>query len=191
MQDQVGQSDAMSSNDETFAFLELPKELRLNIYEYLHLAEYLELFSYDEPSVQHLTGDQLAQSRFYAWSVGKTLDVAILRTCKFMHSEAQNILYSPTTLELSPSVRDTGYKQNQPTAIMNATALSQLRQVEELKLNIIVTNPTNLTRSEDVVHSRALAKCLHHRVRLQTISLEILVGDTPEPSQALAEIFNA
>lgn len=104
---------AQSSVPTTFPFQWLPKELRLEIYEYILKPEYLMITSKWSSGLRakSITAQMQISGTdepvYYAKGVHdgkeeKTLYPAILRTCNQIHAEAKTILYRPETLILSP-----------------------------------------------------------------------------------------
>ena len=189
----LGSEAMVPSNQRPFNFLGLPKELRLNVYDYTLRPHTLRIYSYERDSVQDDTNDQLARTVF--WTEPSTMEVwpQLLRTCKVIHDEAENILFSPSNLDLCPSFAEGGPDEND--ALFDATKLFRIHRLEQLKLELIATARS---RTEDVMHSRILKECISPgatigkvvvRIR-DTHSNEYIPGENRPNLNAMLEVLN-
>ena len=170
-----GQNSGSSSKAQpanmAFDFLELPKELRLCIYEYLLKPALIEIYSFDVPSIVGLDDDEVAKSRFYADPVGTRLYPEILRACKTIHAEAHSILYMPTSLELRSTFQHTREEVSKELDhVIDARKLGEVRQLDELCLDLTAIKGS---KDEDLAHSRVLAKLINPRMKISTLAVRV------------------
>ncbi|KAK5741809.1 hypothetical protein LTS12_024486 [Elasticomyces elasticus] len=146
-------------------FLALPKELRLQIYEYLMRPDYIQLHSYDQPSAAGIAMEELAQSRIYCGNLhgleSPQRYTQIVRTCRPVNDEAEATLYTPDRLVLDPAVRRfcAGGEHNAalPPQWFNAGKLRSIRSLRSLEVHVCTSSSS---RNEDLALSLCFAESL-------------------------------
>ncbi|KAK4894920.1 hypothetical protein LTR27_007042 [Elasticomyces elasticus] len=138
-------------------FLAMPKELRLQIYEYLLRPDCIQLHSYDH---------ELPATVYYADMnriLPRSLQPQILRTCRQVVDEAQATLYAPDHLRMKPSVRrDEFLGMGLFARPFPASRLRQDRSPQTLTMELCTSFETMAT---DLAHSIGLAELLGKEVR--------------------------
>lgn len=132
--------------------LELPKELRLEIYELLLKPAELTIRSYDSRAFTGLPDEERATIRFYALQPQEGLASQVLRVCRQIYGEARNTLYNPPCLFLRPSFTGTSIKDAKDLPI-DVTLLRTAGTLEKLRIDLTVTPHT---AKEDIDHSARL-----------------------------------
>ena len=89
-------SDDSDTSETRCYFLELPVELRLQIYELLLKPRIVCIGFYDEPTILDMDEDNVARSCFYAQST-EDLHPQLLHASSEVYKESRSILYQPDT----------------------------------------------------------------------------------------------
>lgn len=183
------QPPVLSSQPDTMApnpcyFLEmLPKELRLNVYEYLVKPSEIHIKSKDEPTLSGLSKQDIAATEFHTKGFNDdSLHLALLRTCRMIYNEALPILTRPSILVMHPSAPESA-DDDDDGPVVDASWLPQLHLLDTLRLTL-GTVPNIVT--EDLQHSQFLANCLGGKFRLK--SLELVIDEYPALESSDAEI---
>ncbi|KAK5730625.1 hypothetical protein LTR15_000562 [Elasticomyces elasticus] len=150
-------------------FLALPKELRLQIYEYLLRPDCIQLHSYDHET---LAADATVYYADMDRILPRSLHPQILRTCRQVVDEAQATLYAPDHLRLKPAVRRYDFlNMNLLARPFPASRLCQNRSLQTLTVKFCTSFAT---MAADLLHSIGLAELLDEkRVR----ELKLVVND--------------
>lgn len=166
----------LPSDDKPFNFLGLPKELRFNVYDYVLKPCVLRVFSYsyrdDDDNIPNLSDPRVAQTGFYGTTREMELCPQLLRTCKTVHEEAGSILYNPTHLELAPSFR--WGPPDESERKFDATKLTRIRRLDTLEVDLYTIS---VSKEVDMLHSRALVRCVHPNLAIRKCSLHIREND--------------
>lgn len=155
---QYATSDATSPS-----LLDLPKELRLQIYEELLKPSELELWTWG------FTGCiSKSESRCHARPIGKRLFTAILQTCKLIHDEAWVVPYTPASIWYRPRM------QSRPPytsrGAFNLELLKHMRRLDTLELEVI-TDSAKV--EDDKANFLAFASKLHASLKVKRMDLTI------------------
>lgn len=151
------------------SLLGLPKEMRLEICEYLLKPWTVEVVTPDEPTIFGVSEQTFFTTRCFARAVGKQLYPEILRTCQKVHVEAAHLLLGPRRLALYPSLENSTDKSS--FRHLNFNHFRSLRHISFLQVEL---NTTRRMVAEDIAHSKLLANVLQQRSRVQTLTLDIV-----------------
>ncbi|KAK4894921.1 hypothetical protein LTR27_007043 [Elasticomyces elasticus] len=166
-------------------FLELPKELRLQIYDYLLRPACIRLCTYDSPTIVGLSQDEIASTRVYHQFTSNDppmeLHPHILRACHQVYDEASASLHKPYTLQIEPSWG--GPFQQLQDQVTGKTVLrnfdaARLCNVRILPILCIELCTSPLTGNEDIAHSTLFANIL--RTVSEVKKLELCISDAWE-----------
>lgn len=181
--------------ENTFRILELPKELRLQIYEYLLVPECIAVFSFDgvgaerTRSEEKITAVDEGPIRFYAKLVDCAVHPAILQTCSQLHAEASHLVYLPTTLELNPSRPGLVEEEvdDLKVHILDAPHLARIRRVSCLRVLLPVSSFTTVI---DLAHSLALRNSLADGLLVQDLVVR-LPGNSAANEEIMSGLIGA
>ncbi|KAK5687876.1 hypothetical protein LTR17_026689 [Elasticomyces elasticus] len=161
--------------------LELPKELRLQIYEYLLRPECIHLYTYDSPTIVGLSQDEIARTRVYHQFTSDDppmdLHPHILSVCHQVYDEALASLHKPYTLQIEPSCGGS-FHQDLATGktvlrIFDATRLCNVRILPTLRIRLCTGYTTGI---EDIAHSTFFATLLRAVSVVKKLELRTSVG---------------
>ncbi|KAK5688354.1 hypothetical protein LTS10_000332 [Elasticomyces elasticus] len=164
-------------------FLELPKELRLQIYDYLLRPECIRLCTYDSPTIVGLSPDEIARTwvyyRFTNADLPMDLHPHILRACHQVCNEASASLHKPYTLQIEPSWAAGCQRYHDSAAegavlrISDATRLCNVRILPTLRIRLCTGYTTGI---EDIAHSTFFATLLRTVPAVKKLELRISDG---------------
>ncbi|KAK4907881.1 hypothetical protein LTR49_023155 [Elasticomyces elasticus] len=171
-------------------FLNLPKEIRLDVYDYLLQPDYLDLEidleTHGDPTLVGLSNEDIARTRVYhTWYPKGTqaLHPQILRTCSQIYDEAVATLYKPRELEIIPSdarMKPAGHKP------LHKFCTARLRDILVLPTLDITVCSIAYTLAEDALHSAFCTAILRPGAVVNTLILHIEDGwsESDEPVEA-------
>ena len=152
--------------------LELPAELRLQIYGFLLSPETIEITSYDEHTFMNTPYDEAARTRYYAHSNGGSLQPQLLNVCRQVYYKALPMLYHPIELQLEPARSAYSRPKFRPFPLDRLEYISVL---QELYIDLVTLIETKL---DDVAHSLILAKHLCKDLRVERLRLSFGADDS-------------
>lgn len=173
------------AEDYRFAFLALPTEVRLLIYEYVVAPNVLVIDSYQSPLPDSQVPNCPPEYQGRTFCLDKTRrpfnTLEILRTCKLIRDEATPIACRPRELKLEPlryffEYRDFQFAEGKDyeQTIVRPSVLSHVFRLESLDITIRFRDG-NLGQA--LAHSRGLADCLNAGLIARRISLGLEVPD--------------
>ncbi|KAK4542695.1 hypothetical protein LTR36_006267 [Oleoguttula mirabilis] len=153
----------------------LPEELRLIIYEKALSFTRIEIKSYDTPSIQLLSDNDIATTRFHVYGAKGSASPQLLRTCRQVHQEGERLLYRPECLCIQLSwagsvQEDTEDADDPRRQIINMHNLRSLRRLDTLDVEFIVGHSTV---EDDVRYSRVLGKMVHRGLQVNQLNLVV------------------
>ncbi|KAK5730621.1 hypothetical protein LTR15_000558 [Elasticomyces elasticus] len=156
--------------------LELPKELRLQIYELLS-PDCIQLRTYDKPTVVGLTGHEIATKRIYRMrdevgvrqAADKHYHISIAYTCHQVYDEARTILKRPQHIIVRPSLGSTPSDGREFAPLYSGVPIICLLQ--SLTVCLITMDET---AAEDLAQSQAIISILRPGLKVQDLVLQIV-----------------
>ncbi|KAK3621753.1 hypothetical protein LTR56_009712 [Elasticomyces elasticus] len=167
-------------------FLDLPQEIRLDVYDYLLQPDYIDLETEGNPTLVGLSNEDIARTRVYHtyFSRGtQALHPQVLRTCSQIYDEAVATLYKPRKLEIVPSdtrMKPAGYPP------LHKFCTARLRDILILPTLEITVLTTAHTLAEDALHSAFFTAILRPGAVVKKLILHIGDGwsEYDEPEEA-------
>ncbi|KAK3616731.1 hypothetical protein LTR56_025764 [Elasticomyces elasticus] len=154
--------------------LDLPKELRLQIYELL-APERIRLRTYDQPTIVGLTAQEIATTRVYrrchhnsAGSRDKQCHTDILCTCRQVYDEANLAFKRPQNAKITPSMAGAPSQDRGYHALY--AGLRDICVLESLTVNLVTTAATAV---EDLAQSQAVISVFRPTLKVQRLTLEL------------------
>ncbi|KAK5688349.1 hypothetical protein LTS10_000327 [Elasticomyces elasticus] len=157
-------------------FLELPKELRLQIYELLS-PNCIQLRTYDNPTIVGLTGHEIATTRIYRMrnegGVRQAADehyhIGIIYTCRQVYDEARTILKRPQHVVVRPSLGSTPGELESFAPLY--TGIPSICVLQSLAVCLITMVET---AAEDLAQSQAIISILRPGLKVQNLVLQVV-----------------
>lgn len=167
--------------------LEIPKEIRIDIYGYLLKPWKLQARSYTEYSTSGLSEREIVKSSFYGKVLEKALSPQLLQVCKTIHSEAQHVLAEPCVLALLPSVHG-GPPRHRHERPIDISLFSSARCIGLIELRVMSLPHT---AADDLMYSQILAKQFNMNIQVQGLHLTVDDIVTDDPWEGLQATSNA
>ncbi|KAK5687875.1 hypothetical protein LTR17_026688 [Elasticomyces elasticus] len=160
-------------------FLNLPKEIRLDVYDYLLQPDYIDLETEGNPTLVGLSNEDIARVLEYTIPTSQK----VLRTCSQIYDEAVATLYKPRKLEIVPSdtrMKPAGYPP------LHKFCTARLRDILILPTLEIAVLTTAHTLAEDALHSAFFTAILRPGTVVKKLILHIGDGwsEYDEPAEA-------
>ncbi|KAK3621754.1 hypothetical protein LTR56_009713 [Elasticomyces elasticus] len=171
-------------------FLGLPKELRLQIYDYLLRPDCIKLENHDSPTIIGLSQDEIARTRVYHRFTNDypstDLHPHILRVCHQVYEEALPSLHKPYTLCIEPSLSGPCQSFHDSITgktvlrIFDAARLCNVRILPTLHIRLCTSGATGI---ENIAHSTFFANILSNVSEVKMV--ELTISDTWEEDDAV------
>lgn len=173
---------------QTFDFLGLPTELRLEVYEYLLKPTELHVLSEEHP--EFADSPEPSGLPLYLTKREKGLHIAIIKTCKQIYAEARPILCSPQVLYLHPLALQTGHAEKALTTdevarvskarfgeqyyVFDPAWLGKMAKLTSLNLRFVFRGQSV---AREALHPALLAKCFTKNMdKLKEITIDFEFG---------------
>ncbi|KAK5732380.1 hypothetical protein LTR17_010556 [Elasticomyces elasticus] len=151
--------------------LELPKELRLQIYELLSL-DCIQLRTYDEPTIVGLSAQEVATQRLHCIrdSSDLNLHMNILYTNRQVCGEARAILQRPqhVVFQISASYKWTSHERGVVEKLY--TSLPDIRVLQSLTVSLVTMETT---AAEDLAQSQVVIQTLLPGLKVQNFVIDL------------------
>lgn len=141
--------------------LELPKELRLMIYELSLQSSKITIVSYDTPSLSGLSQEQIAKTRYFAQLPDESCSPQLLQVCRQLNEEAIPVLYTTSYLQFRPSYWHEKHEAEDNYRIVDVSRLRTAHPFDKLRVDLIVAEQSI---NEDISHSKHLLASMKHAI---------------------------
>lgn len=166
--------------------LDIPEELRLEIYDYLVRPAEIFLVSWDQPTITGKSTEVAAATTFSGKPhqfdkrfKGEKVHTALLRTCRKIYKESIALLTMPSLLNIHPLG---GCILDNPGYFVDISQLSKLAHLEVLELQL---GAIRTTFAETLLHCNCVISYLSKELHVKR--LKVTIEDCPPEDRAHAK----